>query len=340
MQLTHLLPLLIVVNAQLNTLAQKAGLKYFGSASDIVDVDALDGTYASILSDRREFGAVTPANGMKWFAIEPSPGVFNFSYGDVVADYAARNKQYLRCHTLVWHSQLPPWVENTNWTKQTLTAVIVRHITHTVTHYKNRCYAWDVVNEALNEDGTFRNSTFYNILGSSFLSLAFRTAHAADPRAKLYYNDYNLEKPSPKSHAVINKIVKPLLRAGVPIYGVGMQAHLKGYNRPSRGEMVDVMRAYGGLGVEVGVTELDVRILLPSTPEKMAEQSTAYADITSACVEVQACIGITVWDFWDPVSWVPGVFPGEGDATLYYANFTRHPAYEGVVGALKAGGRE
>lgn len=175
-------------------------------------------------------------------------------------------------------------VESTVWTKKTLTEVIINHVTNQVKHWKGQCYAWDVVNEGLNEDGTFRNSTFYQVLGPEyrsspfFLSLplflppilpqirnrnsnspkvaiAFRAAHAADPHAKLYYNDYNLERPSPKVTAVLDKIVKPLLKQRVPIHGIGMQAHFKSYDRPSLDNIISVMRSYEALGMDVAITE-------------------------------------------------------------------------------------
>jgi len=147
----------------------------------------------AILTNTSEFGQLVPSNGQKWFATEPEQGVFNFTYGDVVINLARKNKQLLRCHTLVWHSQLAPWVEAGNWTKESLTKVMINHITHVMTHYKGKCYAWDVLNEALNDDGTYRDTIFLRVIGPEYIRIAFATAAKVDPSAKLYYNDYNLE---------------------------------------------------------------------------------------------------------------------------------------------------
>ncbi|KAG9236808.1 putative endo-1,4-beta-xylanase [Amylocarpus encephaloides] len=337
------LAVLPLASAQLNKLAVKAGLKYFGTASDVVSVKALDATYASILSDRKEFGQLTAANGQKWFAVEPEQNVFNYTYGEELTRYARRNKQLLRCHNLVWHSQLAPWVETTNttaWTKESLTKAMVNHVTHEARHWRGQCYAWDVVNEALNDDGTFRDSIFLRVIGEEYIAIAFKAAHAADPHAKLYYNDYNLESPSPKVTAVTEKIIKPLLKARVPIHGIGMQAHLVWNRAPTLDNMIAAIDSYAVHGLEVAITELDVRIDLPESDVKMQIQKEVFANATGACVQRKACVGLTVWDFWDPVSWVPGVFEGQGAATLYYANFTKHPAYDGIMGALKNGTKD
>ncbi|EHL03032.1 (Trans)glycosidase [Glarea lozoyensis ATCC 20868] len=329
-----------LASAQLHALAKKAGLQYFGTASDIVSVAALDKTYAKIISDKREFGQLTPANGQKWFAIEPQENLFNFSYGDVTSKYAKKNKQLLRCHNLVWHSQLADWVLQKTWTKKTLTAALINHVTNEAKHWKGQCYHWDVVNEALEDDGSFRNTTFLHVIGPEYIAIAFKAAHAADPHAKLYYNDYNLERPNAKVDAVINKIVKPLQRQRIPIHGVGMQAHLTASRAPTIDQTIDVMKNFTNLGVECALTELDVRVTDPATPENMAQQKVAFAAATGACVQVKGCVGVTVWDFWDPVSWIPGVFAGQGSGTLFFPNFTRHPAYDGVADALKNGTRK
>jgi endo-1,4-beta-xylanase len=160
------------------------GLKYLGTATDSPEL--IDTYYAAILSNTSEWGQITPGNSQKWDATEKFNGVFTFTNGAVIADLAATNSQLLRCHTLVWYSQLPLWVSGGTWTNETLLAVMKTHITSEVTHYKGQCYAWDVVNEALDEDGTFRTNVFYNTIGEDYIQFAFDTAAAADPDAKLY----------------------------------------------------------------------------------------------------------------------------------------------------------
>ena len=185
-----------LANAQLNALAKKAGKLYFGTATDNGELN--NTRYVSILTDTKEFGQITPSNGQKWMYVEPDQVVFDFGPGSVVANLARKNKQILRCHTLVWHSQLASWVENGNWTKETLTKAMVNHIEKVAGHWKGRCYAWDVLNEALNEDGTYRDTVFLRVIGPEYIRIAFKTAARVDPGAKLYYNDYNLEGISSK----------------------------------------------------------------------------------------------------------------------------------------------
>ncbi|KAH6877079.1 family 10 glycosyl hydrolase [Thelonectria olida] len=327
-------------SAQLNLWAKKAGLKYFGAATDSPGQRERAGyedvypRYDAILRDTREFGQTTPTNGQKWVFTEPSPGVFNFTEGEVVSSIAKKNGQYMRCHALVWHSQLASWVESTEWTPKTLRKAIKRHIQKVAGHWRGRCYAWDVVNEALNEDGTYRDSVFYQVLGEEYIKLAFREAAKADPHAKLYYNDYNLESPSAKSEGAI-RIVKMLQDEGIKVDGIGMQAHLIAHQAPSLDSQIAVMQSYEKLGVEVALTELDVRIQLPVNKTNLAWQKEVYKNSVGACTQVDACVGITIWDFYDPFSWVPYVFAGQGAPLLWFEDFSRHPAYYGALEALK-----
>lgn len=183
-----------------------------------------------------------------------------------------------RCHALVWHQQLAPWVEATNWTADALRAVIIEHVTHVAGYYRGRCYAWDVVNEALNEDGSYRESLFYQTLGDEYIRVAFRAAAAADPGARLYYNDYNLESPGNKSEGAI-RIVKMLQEEGIKVSGVGMQAHQVASSAPTLDQQIAVIQSFGALGVEVAYTELDVRIELPVNSTNLEWQKQAYKNV-------------------------------------------------------------
>ncbi|KAK1760532.1 glycoside hydrolase [Echria macrotheca] len=332
-----------LASAQLDALAKAAGLKYFGAATDTPGFREREPyaaqypTYDAILRDPKEFGQTTPTNGQKWMFTEPSPGVFNFTEGEVVSKIAADTGKLLRCHALVWHSQLAPWVDTTtNWTADGLRAAIKRHIDGVAGHWKGRCYAWDVVNEALDEDGTYRKSVFYNVLGDEYIRLAFQWAAAADPGAKLYYNDYGIERPDSVKTAGAKRIVKMLRDAGIRIDGVGLQAHLHADVHPTMEDHMRTMQGYVELGVsEVAFTELDVRIVAPTNATSLAWQTESYQFVTEACVRVKECVGITIWDFYDPFSWIPAVFPGNGDALLWFADWTKHPAYDGIVQTLK-----
>ncbi|RYO76514.1 hypothetical protein DL766_009685 [Monosporascus sp. MC13-8B] len=331
--------LLPLASGQLHLHAKKAGLKYFGAATDTpgqrerAGFEAAYPRYDAILRDTNEFGQTTATNGQKWLFTEPEQGVFNFTEGDIVASIAAENGQLLRCHVLVWHSQLAPWVEATTWTPEALRAVIVEHVTRVMEHYKGQCYAWDVVNEALEEDGTYRQSVFYQVLGEEYIKLAFKTAAEVEPDVKLYYNDYNLESPGPKADGVL-RIVKMLQDEGIKVDGVGMQGHLRAHDAPTLDEQLAVMKSYAALGVEVAVTELDVRIQLPVNETSLARQAEAYKNTALACLRVPECVGITIWDFYDPFSWVPYVFDGEGAALLWFEDFSKHPAYFSIIEAF------
>ncbi|KAH6672951.1 glycoside hydrolase superfamily [Halenospora varia] len=317
---------------QLNALAVAKGLKYFGTATD--NGELTDATYLSILSNTSEFGQITPGNTQKWQYTEPTQDTYSYTQGDVITSLAANNSQLLRCHTLVWYSQLPSWISSGTWTNATLTAAMKAHIQSEVTHYKGQCYAWDVVNEAFNEDGTYRENIFYTTIGPEYIPIAFETAALYDTTAKLYYNDYNIESAGNKATAALN-LVKSLKARGIQIDGVGMQAHFIVGSTPSLATQTANLESFTALGVEVAYTELDVRFSsLPPTDAGLSQQSTDYANTVSACLAVTDCVGITIWDFTDKYSWVPSTFSGAGEACLWYEDYTKHPAYAAVVAVL------
>jgi endo-1,4-beta-xylanase len=192
------------------------------------------------------------------------------------------------------------------------------------------------VNEALEDDGTYRNDVFYKVLGTSYLPIAFKAAAAADPAAKLYYNDYNIEYSGAKATAAQN-IVKIVKNAGARIDGVGFQGHFIVGGTPSRSDLAGVLNSFVALGVEVAYTEVDVRFSsLPATSAGYAQQATDYAAVVGACLDVAKCVGITVWDFDDKYSWIPSTFSGQGEACLYWQNLTAKPAYYKVQSLLAA----
>ncbi|KAK0103814.1 hypothetical protein ONS95_005813 [Cadophora gregata] len=334
MHFSALLPLVALPAAlgQLNQLATAKGLKYFGSATDNPELS--DAPYLAILSDVKEFGQITPGNAQKWQYTEPTQGTFSWTQADTIANLSRTNGQLLRCHTLVWHQQLPNWLTSGTWTNETLIAALKNHIANEVTHFKGQCYAWDVVNEAFNEDGTYRTSIFYNTIGAEYIPIAFATAAEYDPDVKLYYNDYNIESAGNKATAALN-LVKSLKSRGIKIDGVGMQAHFIVGSTPSLSAQTANLGSFTAQGVEVAYTELDIRFTsLPSTASGVAQQSTDYANTVSACVATPNCVGITIWDFTDKYSWIPSTFSGQGDALLWNANLVKKPAYTAVVNVL------
>lgn len=165
--------------------------------------------------------------------------------------------------------------------------------------------------EPFNDDGTFQQDVFFNTTGTAFIPAALNAARAADPNAKLYINEFNTESPGPKSTAMQN-LVKELQAEGVPIDGVGFQCHFIVGEVPTT--LVENFEAYAALGIEFAVTELDVRMTLPETDALLEQQKKDYQTVIDACLAVPACVGVTVWDFTDKFSWVPGAFAGQGAA--------------------------
>ena len=318
----------------LHELAQKAGLQYFGTAIDNVVLD--NAQYVGIAHDRREFGQVTPSNGMKWMHIEPTRNVFNYTLGDQIVKPARKAGQLRRCHTFIWHNQLPEWLTGKNYTKTELLTILENHIKAEATYYKNDCIAWDVVNEAFEDDGTWRKTMWLNTIGKDYIEYAFRFARKYVARnTKLYYNDYNVERVNNKTAAIV-ELVKSFKKKGVPIDGMGFQAHYTTGKAPKYEEVSASIAQFNKLGLEVAITELDVRTTLPDDDAKQAQQAIDYSNTVKACVDARDCVGVTVWDFWDPVSWVPETFPGQGNACLWSANFTKKPAYYAIGDVFKA----
>ncbi|EXJ57544.1 hypothetical protein A1O7_07892 [Cladophialophora yegresii CBS 114405] len=328
----------------LNDLAQAAGKLWFGTATDQPgtgeDTNIL---YQTILNNTHIFGQITPANAMKFVSTEPEQNVFNYTGGDIDVAIAQDHGKYLRCHNLVWATQISDFVLDGNWSADELTAIMQNHISNVVAHFGGACYSWDVVNEALNSNGTFSPSVWYDTIGPEYFYLAFQFAQeavdalpAGTPKPKLYYNDYGIEAPGNKSTATEN-LVKELQARNIRIDGVGLESHFEVGGTPSLEDQIAQKEAYVALGVEVVITELDIRFTQANATNStgFAQQAQDYYDTVESCMEVDGCVGITVWDFDDQYSWIPSTFPGEGAATLYNADFTRKPAYYAVGDALQ-----
>lgn len=312
--------------ATAGSLGSLAGFKgrYFGSATDNPELS--NSTYTSILGS--EFGQITVGNTMKWDFTEPAQNSFSFGQADAIVALAQSHGQIVRGHTLVWYNQLPGWVGSLPSSQ--VKAAMSNHISKEVAHYKGKIYAWDVVNEAFNEDGTYRPNPFYTAMGSAYIAEAFRTARAADPSAKLCINDYNIEGANAKSNALFS-LVSSLKSQGL-IDCVGFQSHLVLGSIP--GDLKSNLQRFANLGVDVQITELDIRMALPRTIAKDSQQAAEYATVVNACLAISRCTGITVWDYTDKFSWVPAVFPGYGAALPWDENFAKKLVYGAIWTAL------
>ncbi|MFE0403172.1 endo-1,4-beta-xylanase [Streptomyces nigra] len=290
--------------------------RYFGVA--IASGKLGDSTYTSIAN--REFNSVTAENEMKIDATEPNRGQFNFSAADRVYNWAVQNGKQVRGHTLAWHSQQPGWMQSLSGSS--LRQAMIDHINGVMNHYKGKIAQWDVVNEAFADgsSGARRDSNLQRT-GNDWIEVAFRTARAADPSAKLCYNDYNVENWNwAKTQAMYN-MVKDFKSRGVPIDCVGFQSHFNS-GSPYDSNFRTTLQNFAALGVDVAVTELDIQ----------GASSSTYAAVVNDCLAVSRCLGVTVWGVRDSDSWRASDTP-----LLFNNDGSKKAAYSAVLNALNGG---
>ncbi|MBM7090545.1 1,4-beta-xylanase [Streptomyces sp. SID9913] len=290
--------------------------RYFGVA--IAANRLNDSTYASIAS--REFNSVTAENEMKIDATQPQRGQFDFSAGDRVYNWAVQNGKEVRGHTLAWHSQQPGWMQSLNGSA--LRQAMIDHINGVMAHYKGKITQWDVVNEAFADgsSGARRDSNLERS-GSDWIEVAFRTARAADPSAKLCYNDYNVEDWTWAKTQAMYRMVRDFKQRGVPIDCVGFQSHFNS-GSPYNSNFRTTLSEFAALGVDVAVTELDIQGASPTT----------YAAVVNDCLAVSRCLGVTVWGVRDSDSW-----RSEHTPLLFNNDGSKKQAYSAVLNALNGG---
>jgi endo-1,4-beta-xylanase len=302
--------------------------------------------YKQITGD--QFSTVTPGNEMKWQVVEPTRGTYDWSAADRLVAFAEQHDQLVRGHTLVWHNQLPTWltsgVADGSISNDELRALLHKHITDEVTHFKGKIWQWDVANEFFINawepnalpDGINADNFWVSHLGEGILADAFRWAHQADPKALLVYNDYNIggeDGTNLKADYVYNW-AKNMIAQGVPIQVIGNQGHLDTQYGFSGSRLTADLARYATLGVKVAMTEVDVRTFVNNATDQVPTSNLAlfaqpyeYIQMLRACLEVRECISFTVWGFGDANSWVPGFFTGEGYACIYDVNLNPKQAY-------------
>ena len=274
----------------------------------------------------REFNLVTAENEMKFKHLNPEPHRFDFTETDCLLAFATAHQMKIRGHTLVWHNALPDWLIEGNWKRDELIAILRKYIKTVVRRYQGQIMVWDVVNEAIADDGTLRNSFWLEGIGPEYIEMAFRWAHEADPEAILIYNDFGGEGLNQKSDAIY-QLAKSLLEKNVPIHGIGLQMHVRVDSPPSPQEVAKNMSRLADLGLEVQITEMDVRIRQPFTAKDYEKQAQIYRSMLRTCLLAKNCNTFVTWGFSDRYSWIPSHFENWGVALLFDRTYQAKPAY-------------
>ena len=313
----------------LRDLAAPAGL-LIGAAADAPYFS--DPNYVQALGG--EYNLIVPENDLKFAETEPALDQYNFCPADQLLAFAQANGMKMRGHNLVWSQNNPSWLTGGNFSSAQAATILQDHINTVVGHYKGQLVDWDVVNEALSNSppyGLDQTSYWYQQLGSGYLDTAFRLAHAADPNAKLFYNDYGGEGAGAKSDAIY-ALVQGMIGRGVPINGVGLEMHLTLYGPPSEAAISANMARLGALGLEVHVSEMDVRLAVDSSgnasPADLASQATLYQNVFAACQANSNCTAFLTWGVTDLHSWLNSSVYGAG--LLLDQQYNHKPAYNSI----------
>jgi endo-1,4-beta-xylanase len=293
-----------------------------------------EGAYSETLA--REFNMIEPEDAMKWSVIRRQQGTFDFRDGDEIARFAEAHGMKVRGHCLVWDHDNPDWLVRGHFTPADLATLLQDHIRTVMGHYAGHVFAWDVINEALDENGRLRDSTWFNKPGIGFsengwqyIEQVFQWAHRSDPHALLFYNEAEGEGLNRKSDAIY-AMVKDFKQQGVPIDGVGMQMHLL-LDFDTKAVAANIARLTA-LGVQVHITELDVSVPLDSSgqakAEDLARQAEIYREIARACIQSSGCNAVQTWGFTDKYSWIGSHSHGSrGAALLFDRSYSPKPSY-------------
>jgi GH35 family endo-1,4-beta-xylanase len=305
--------------------------------------------YASHLQDpvhretlSREFNMLTPENEAKACEVQARRGVFDFRHFDELVAFAEANNMVIHGHTLLWHQCMPEWLESGEFDREEAIQIMRDHIMTVVGRYKGRIAIWDVVNEAIADDGSgLRDTPWRSMIGDDYIELAFQFAHEADPDALLFYNDYGAEGLNSKSDAVY-ALVQDLVERGIPIHGVGLQMHITVGDTAQNGKLpADVLaqniQRLGELGLEVQITEMDVGYLGETSKEILQQQAADYYRVMDTCLNSEYCTALIIWGVADHFSWLryressrtPDVEP-----LLFDSKYKPKPAYFALLDVL------
>jgi len=296
----------------------------------------------------REFNMIEAEDAMKWWTVRREAGKFDFREGDEVVRFAHAHGMKVRGHCLVWDHNNPEWLEQGHFTPAQLSQLLREHITTVMKHYAGQVFAWDVVNEAMEENGRLKNSPWYNQpgiglseKGTAYVEQAFRWAREADPEALLFYNEAEGEGLNRKSDAIY-AMVKDFKRRGVPIDGVGLQMHIPALELDTAAIATNIARLTA-LGVQVHITELDVSLPVDASgvagPDDLVRQAEVYRGVIRACRQSPGCTAIQTWGFTDKYSWIGSHSHGRrGAALLFDRAYKPKPAYDAVLEEISGKG--
>ena len=315
----------------------------FGSAADRNVLEA-DPFYGKVLA--AECSMVTPENSMKWERLRPSPEGFDFENADWLMTFADRHGLAVHGHTLVWHLQNPPWLED-HLSKDNAEAVLVDHIREVAGRYAGRVRAWDVVNEAIDPEAGrgdgLAPSPWLDHLGPDYIELAYRAAAEADPKAMLVYNDYGIEYEGAwyqdrRDH--ILDMLTGLVMKDVPIHALGIQSHLAGHKPPDFARFARFVSDVSDLGLDLMITELDVSDdQLPANVEaRDCRVAAVYQSYLDMMLEQPRLISLAAWGLSDRYSWLNEFRPRKDDQPVrplpFDADLRRKPAWQAMAKAL------
>lgn len=316
----------------LRSLAQQRGIG-IGTAVQL-EPFYNDARYRQVLA--REFNILVPENTFKFKFLRPNRDEpYDFSQTDRLVEFAKAHQMQVRGSPLVWHYTQPDWLDRGKFTREELLKILQTHIQTVVGRYRGQVFAWDVVNEALNRDGSLRDTIWLRHIGPEYIDLAFRWAHEADPNARLFYSDYGNDEVGRKANAMYT-MVAGLLQRDIPIDGVAMQAH-KGLRHASRLDLLSQnIQRLEKLGLEVQFSELDVSTQdgTGSKEERFAQQARTYRDLLQVCLSYKNCTAFITWGFTDRHTWL-GSLTGQLEAPLLFDEFYRpKPAYYALKDVL------